>query len=222
MFIFNYLFENLFSVYKFVNSVLIPFLSNHIFEGIIIISIIFLASSSKAGKILDTTAKFVGIAASSTVLHTKFFKSSSSNGDEDNKKEDDKKTNNDKNTEDDKKQKIIKVPMKNNNIKHSFLFTWILTNLDINVNSSDSDITQLAYGVFLLSLVAILCFINILGYFSAYYLIQKSNYEIKYPKLAGFINYYKKTNLIFLIIDVLLCLFCLSFLVIFSLLLIFK
>jgi hypothetical protein len=109
-----------------------------------------------------------------------------------------------------------------NNTRHSFLFTWILTNLDINVNSSDSDITQLAYGVFLLSLIAILCFLNIMGYLLAFYLIQKSDYEIKYPKLAGFINYYKKVNFIFLIIEVLLCLFCLTILVLFSFLIIFK
>lgn len=79
--------------------------------------------------------------------------------------------------------------MKNNKIRHSFLLTWILSNLDINVNSSDADITQLAYGVFLLSLIALLCFITILGYFSAYYLVQKGNYEERYPKFAGIINY---------------------------------
>jgi hypothetical protein len=42
---------------------------------------------------------------------------------------------------------VIKVPMENR-VKHSFLLTWILTNLDINVSGSDSDITQLAYWVF--------------------------------------------------------------------------
>ena len=82
-------------------------------------------------------------------------------------------------------------------MKHSFLFAWILSNLDINVNSSNSDITQLAYGVFLLSLVAILCFLNIMGYLLAYYFVLKGNYESKYPKLAGIINYYKKINLVF-------------------------
>jgi len=109
-----------------------------------------------------------------------------------------------------------------NNLKHSFLFSWILTNLDINVNSSDSDITQLAYGVFLLSLIAFLCFLNILGYLLAYYLIQKGNYEVKYPKLAGLVNYYKKVNFIFLIIEVILCLTCLTILVLFSFLILFK
>jgi len=109
-----------------------------------------------------------------------------------------------------------------NNLRQSFLFSWILTNLDINVNSSDPDITQLAYGVFLLSLIAFLCFLNIIGYLLAYYLIQKGNYEVKYPKLTGLINYYKKINLVFLIIEVLLCLTCLTVLVLFSFLILFK
>ena len=119
---------------------------------------------------------------------------------------------------------IIKIPitMKNNKIRHSFLFTWILTNLDINVNSTNSDVTQLAYGVFLLSLIALLCLINILGYFTAYYWVQKGNYEEKYPKLAKVINYYKKVNLVFLVIEVMLCLFSLSILVLFSFLIAFK
>jgi hypothetical protein len=78
-----------------------------------------------------------------------------------------------------KKLLVNKVPTENN-LKHSFLFSWILTNLDINISNSDSDITQLAYGIFLLSLIAILCFINILGYFMAYYFIQRGNYEDRY------------------------------------------
>jgi hypothetical protein len=114
------------------------------------------------------------------------------------------------------------IPMKNNNIKHSFLFTWLLSNLNINVSKSDPDVTQFAYGVFLISLVAILCFINISAYLLAYYLIQKGNYETKYPKLAGFINYYKKINLIFLLIEIILCFICLIILIFFSFLFIIK
>jgi len=116
---------------------------------------------------------------------------------------------------------VIKVPMENNT-KHSFLLTWILTNLNIDVSNSDSDVTQLAYAVFLLSLIAILCFLNVLGYFSAYYLIQKGNYEERYPKLTRFINYFKKVNFVFLIIEILICLFCLTSLALFSLLILFK
>jgi hypothetical protein len=109
-----------------------------------------------------------------------------------------------------------------NNARHSFLLTWILSNLNIDVGSSDSDVAQLAYAVFLLSLIAILCFLNILGYFGAYYFIQKGNYEEKYPKLSGLINYFKKVNFLFLIIEILICLFCLTTLALFSLLILFK
>lgn len=193
------------------------YLSNYLFfEGIAIISIVWLATSSRAVKILDVGSKVIGSAASSTFytiielkvhLLLQIVKTMIQNK---------------KDRREDKINKLqIKVPMKKNT-RHSFFLTWILTNLDINVNSSDSDITQLAYGVFLLSLIAILCFLNIMGYLLAFYLIQKSDYEIKYPKLAGFVNYYKKVNFIFLIIEVLLCLFCLTILVLFSFLIIFK
>jgi hypothetical protein len=96
-----------------------------------------------------------------------------------------------------KKLKIVELPMVNNDMKYLFSFPFIFYNLDINVSDSDSMITQLAYGVFLLSLVAFFCLINILGYLLAYYLIQKGNYEVKYPKFSRIINYYKKVNLFF-------------------------
>jgi len=109
-----------------------------------------------------------------------------------------------------------------NNTKYLFSFPFILTNLDINVNDSDPMITQLAYGVFLLSLVALFCFINILGYITTYYLIQKGNYELKYPKLKRLIEHFKGVTLIYLIIEVLLCFICLILLIIFSILFIIK
>jgi hypothetical protein len=115
-----------------------------------------------------------------------------------------------------KKMKVVKLPMKNNNVKYLFSFPFIFYNLDINISDSDPMITQLAYGVFLLSLVAFFCLINILGYLLAYYLIQKGNYEVKYPKFARIINYYKKVNLFFLVIEAILCLTCLTILIFYS------
>lgn len=111
-------------------------------------------------------------------------------------------------------------PIKNR-ITHLSSFPLIFYNLDINVNDSDPVIVQLAYGVFLLSLVALFCLINIIGYISSYYLIQKGNYEVKYPKFARIINYYKKTTLVFLIIEIILCLICLAILIFYSYLIIF-
>lgn len=64
------------------------------------------------------------------------------------------------------------------------------------LHDSDPIITQFAYGVLLISLVAFFCFTNIVGYLIVIYLIQKSDYETKYPKFARLINYYKNINLV--------------------------
>jgi hypothetical protein len=103
-----------------------------------------------------------------------------------------------------------------------FTFPLILSNLNIDISETDPTINQLAYGVFLLTLVAIFCFINIIGYVLTYYLIQKGDYEIKYLKLSKLINYYKKVNFIFVTIEIIMCLFCLLILNVYSFLFIFK
>ena len=108
-----------------------------------------------------------------------------------------------------------------NKITHLSFFPFIFYNLDININDSDPAIVQLAYGVFLLSLIALFCLINIMGYIFTYYIVQKGNYEVKYPKFAKLIGYYKKTTVVFLIIETLLCLTCLGILIFYSYLIIF-
>ena len=66
----NYLFTPILGdIVWFMDVCLFPLINNHIFEGIAIISIIFLATGSKAGKILDTTSKVIGIAAGGTYLY---------------------------------------------------------------------------------------------------------------------------------------------------------
>jgi hypothetical protein len=69
MLLLNYFISILLTVNEFINLVLVPFLSNYIFEGIIIISIIFLSTGQNLKGILDTTAKVVTIATGSTVLY---------------------------------------------------------------------------------------------------------------------------------------------------------
>jgi len=115
--------------------------------------------------------------------------------------------------------KIIKK-FKNDNSSYSFVFPLILSYLDINVNELKTNITQLSYGVFILSLIGLLCFINIIGYVLSYYLIQQTNYsnETKYPRVSKIIKRYIQFNFIFFIIEILLCTICLLLLVFFSLL----
>jgi hypothetical protein len=126
------------------------------------------------------------------------------------------------------KKEIKKVKIKTtmdpikNNFNYLFAFPIILGNLDINVSNSDPEITQIIYGIFLLSSVALFCFLNIIGYVLAYYLVQKGNYEVKYPKLVKLINYFKKVTIVYFTIEVILCFISLTLIVLFSFLFILK
>jgi len=94
MLMLNYLTFILLTINEFLNSVLIIFLSNHIFEGIIIISIIHLATRAKLKGALDVTAKVVGIAAGGTIIHNNWIRKSaptSPSEDDNNNKKDEKK-----------------------------------------------------------------------------------------------------------------------------------
>jgi len=73
-----------------------------------------------------------------------------------------------------------------------------------------------------LSLVALICFINVLGFIITYFLIQQGNYENKYPKWSKIINYYKKSSLVYVSIEAFLCLICLLLLVFFSISLVYS
>jgi hypothetical protein len=109
----------------------------------------------------------------------------------------------------------------NTNIKttQSFsLFSFVMSQLNINIDETASSLTRVSYGVFLLSLVGLLCFINVLGFMITYVLIQKGNYEI--IKLSKIINYYQKGTLLYVAMEALLCLLILlvflSFLILYN------
>ena len=113
--------------------------------------------------------------------------------------------------------KYIKQLRKNNNLTSSFMLPLILSKLDITVTDNHSSLTQMSYGVFLISLVALFCLINIIGYMIVNIIINKVDYEKRYPRLSKIINYYRKMSLIYVGIDIILCLICLLLLVFFSL-----
>jgi len=112
---------------------------------------------------------------------------------------------------------------KKNKIRHSFsLFGFILSQFNLNVDDAASNFTQVSYGFLLLSLIALICFLNVIGYLITYILIQKGNYENKYPRLGKFINYYKKSTLLYVSVEAFLCLICLILMVFFSFLFVYS
>lgn len=111
---------------------------------------------------------------------------------------------------------------RNIQITQSFaVFGYIFSQLNLNVEDTASSLIQVSYGVLLLSLVALICFINVLCFMVTYILIHKGDYENRYPKLQKFINYYKNTTLVYVSIEAFLCLICLILLVCFSFLLVY-
>lgn len=187
-----------------------------ILEIFLVIGVVSLAG--EIGKeILDATAKLIGIAAGSTILYNNWGPKPS-----------DPKGESDKNKKDSNKQSTAKKipyqvkPMRpQNNYQYSLFLPFILSSIS-QIGENSTGVAEFSYGVFLLSFIALFCFINVVFYFIICILIDKGDYENKYPKLKRIINYYKNLRLIFIVIDIILCLICLSILSLFSLLIILK
>src|SRR6266436_6682186 len=96
---------------------------------------------------------------------------------------------------------IINFVIKNKNLKHTFLFPFILNYLDIKRPDNGEGLIEFAFDIFILSLICLLCFINVIVYLIAIILLNKYNIEEKYPKLKMFINYYEKTTFFFVIFE---------------------
>lgn len=94
------------------------------------------------------------------------------------------------------------------------ILNYIISVLGIKVPEGSEALTKYAFGVFILSLIALLAFINVLGYFLSLHLVQRYDISNKYPKLKRIINYYEKSSLFFILIETLFCMGCLLFLII--------
>ena len=115
---------------------------------------------------------------------------------------------------------IVTGYTKVNSLSKSFAFPVILSMIDINVEHSS--MTRLSFSIFVLSLISLLCFINVIVYMTGYVLIQKKDYENKYPKFSRLIRFYKNSSLVYVIIEGIICISCLLVLVVFSLLYLYK
>ena len=111
----------------------------------------------------------------------------------------------------------------NNTIQYSYSFSlpFILSKIEIDPSNLDTEITKFSYGILLISIVALLCLINIFGYMLSYVLIDKIEFANKYPMLKKIINRYKNISLVFVIVEGLLCVICLLLIIFSSLFIIF-
>nr|YP_010146930.1 hypothetical protein K4014_mgp37 [Cyclocybe aegerita]QQP21439.1 hypothetical protein [Cyclocybe aegerita] len=105
------------------------------------------------------------------------------------------------------KQKISRLfPIKNSkivlNFKSAFIFPFILKIINPeNVTNNPEPIVVYAFSMFVLSLIVLLCIINVMGYVLSLYLISKYDIESKYPKLKKILIYFTKSTEITIIIE---------------------
>nr|AYE93277.1 hypothetical protein C0988_000033 [Termitomyces sp.] len=113
-----------------------------------------------------------------------------------------------------------KVTNKNNNNNNknkyssSFGFVFILNLLDISIPDNAESIVNFSFGVLMLSLVTISCFLIYLYLWLLIRFLDKYDIENRYPRLKKIIVYFRKTSLIFILIDFILGFFCLIVIII--------
>lgn len=79
------------------------------------------------------------------------------------------------------------------------LFSFTLTDI---MPDSVSGLEKMLYGIIILTLLTLWSFIDIIGHFFTIYLIDHAKIKEKYPKLIPVLNYFKKTNYIYLIFEI--------------------
>ena len=109
-----------------------------------------------------------------------------------------------------------KILLRVKNNTHSFIIPFILNKLDITLPEGSEKLTQYSFGVFILSLIAFMSFINVIGYFFTLYLVHRYDIVTKFPKLKKIKNYFEKSSLFLIIIECLFCVVCLLILMVTS------
>ena len=117
------------------------------------------------------------------------------------------------------KKLIVNTRNKINNsrVTQSFLFSFILNSLDINIPDDATHIVKLMFSIFILSLICLLNFINVVGYLTSIYLINKYDIETKFPKFKKVIRFYEKSSLFWVILEGFICVIFLLIIIIFCL-----
>lgn len=68
--------------------------------------------------------------------------------------------------------------------RKSFILPFILSKFDIKIPEGGEVITQYAFSVFIFSLIILLAFINILGYFISWHLVQRYDFINRNPNFV--------------------------------------
>ena len=101
-------------------------------------------------------------------------------------------------------------------LKFNYIIPFIFSRLGADIPKDAEPIVTFSFNILILSLIILFCFVNISGYFISIYLINKYNVEERYPKYQKLIRYFEKSRILFVITEIILCLFCLIIIIIFN------
>ena len=104
---------------------------------------------------------------------------------------------------------------KNNKHLNAYLLPFIFAKFNPNISADAYPFVSYTFGMFILNLAVLVCFVNIIGYILSLYLVNKYDINKRFPKLKGYINFYKTTNKFFLILEIIIAFIILIFLVLF-------
>ena len=96
------------------------------------------------------------------------------------------------------------------NLKYSFIIPFIFLKLGNEIPADVEPIITYSFNMFILSLITLVCLINIIGYFISIYLINKYDVEKRYPKYIKIIRYFEKSQILFVIIEIIEIIICFS------------
>ena len=90
----------------------------------------------------------------------------------------------------------------------------ILKYFNINIAENSEYIVNYSSNIFILLLVLLFSFLNVIAYFVSIILVNRYESFIvtKYPSLIKIINFYVKTSIFFVFIEILICLIIIIFL----------
>lgn len=81
-------------------------------------------------------------------------------------------------------------------IKYSFTFAFLLSYFYLNIPNESEPIMHFSSGIFILALLVLCCFTNVIGYLSSIIFLKYYKIGDKYPKLSKVLVYFEKTNFI--------------------------
>lgn len=88
--------------------------------------------------------------------------------------------------------------------KEHYSIIWFLSFFKVENLIPDTTIAlnKTVFSLLILTIISLGCFLSIIGYLLGLYIVHYSKLEEKYPKLKIIVDYYKKSNYILIIIEI--------------------